>query len=301
MAQIELYNFYYFSYLIIALGLTILSVQLLKNKSEKFRYWTIFGLIMTNLSIHFLKILIFPYTDAYFVPHRIVKISLENICAVSVVTFPFLYFAKNKVLKEYMVLVGLVSGMLALLYPVDVFSSTFNAVDITGIYTKTAFSLETIRFYSTHFLLFLAPFLLLHFKMVTLTMKRAKWMPFMLLLVMFIIYGNEWILSQFNLVPNGMEMYNPDGRNPSLIFGVKNLDSLEGIGNFIKVLVPNFLTVSPGTGETFFWPVLWLFFPVVIYCYILATFVNFIYDKQATLKYFTDKIEAIRKEAESVN
>lgn len=288
MATIELFNFYYFLYLAFAVILTFTAIKYLNHKTDKFRYWFIFGLIMINFSIHFLKLFIFPYNDTYFVPHPIVKVSFENICAVSVLTFPILYFVKNKVVRQYMVLIGLLSGILALTIPVDVFSTTFNAVDITGIYTKTAFQIETIRFYTTHFLLFLAPFLLLYFKMETLTMKRAKWMPWMLLLVLFVLYANEWVLSLFGLVPDGMDMYNPDGRNPSLIFGVKNLDSLTGIGNFVKVLVPRFLTVNPGTGETFFWPVLWLFFPVMIYGYLLATITNFIYDKEGTIQYYKE-------------
>ncbi len=285
MARVEMFNFYYFLYLTIALVITLLSVRFLKHKSDKFRFWFIFGLIMTNFAIHFLKIFIFPYTDPYFVPNRVVKISLENICAVSVVTFPFLYFTKNKILKEYMVLVGLLSGLLTLLYPVDTFSTTFNAVSIEGIYTKTAFSIETIRFYMTHFILFLSTFLMLHYKLHELSIKRAKWMPFMLLGVMFIIYGNELVLSLFGLAPQGAAMYAPDGRNPSLIFGVKNLESLVGIGNFIKFLVPRFLTVNPFTGETFFWPVVWMLIPVLVYGNILAITVDFIYDKENTIEF----------------
>ncbi len=298
MASVEMFNFYYFLYLAIALCITVLSVRLLKNKSDKFRFWFIFGLIFMNFSIHFLKIFIFPYTDPYFVPSRIVKVSLENICAVSVVIFPFLYFVKNKVLKEYMVLVGLLSGLLTLLYPVDTFSETFNAVPIEGIYTKTAFSIETIRFYITHFTLFLSTFLMLHYKIHELSIKRAKWMPFILLGVLFIIYGNELLLSAFGLVPQGSQMYAPDGRNPSLIFGVKNLDSMVGIGNFIKFLVPRFLTVNPFTGEPFFWPVVWMLIPVIVYGNILAITVNFIYDKENTIDFVKGVLHIKKQTAE---
>ncbi len=297
MAVVEMFNMYYFLYLLIALSLTLISVRLLKYKSNKFRFWFIFGLIMANFAIHFLKVLIYPYTDPYFVENRWVKVSFENICAVSVLTFPILYFVKNKIFKDYMVLVGLVSGMLTLFYPVDTFSSTFNAVSIEGVYVKTAFSLETIRFYTTHFLLFLIPFLMLHYKMHEISIKRAGYMPFILMGTLSLIFVNEWVLSLFGLVPQGMDMFNPDGRNPSLIFGVKNLDTLVGIGNFIKVLVPRFLTVNPFTGESFFWPVLWMFIPVLVYVNLMAIFVNFIYDKETTIDYLLIKLR-VKKNTE---
>jgi len=299
MATIEIFNFYYFLYIFIALILTLLSVRLLKYKSDKFRFWFIFGLIMANFAIHFLKILIYPYTDTYFVEHKIVKISLENICAVSVVTFPLLYFSKSKILKDYMVLVGLVSGMLTLFYPVDTFSTTFNAVSVEGVYVKTAFQLETIRFYLTHFLLFLTPFLILHYKIHQLSVKRAGYMPFVFMGTLLIIYINELILSGFGLVPQGISMYNPDGRNPSLIFGVKNLDTLVGIGKYIKVLVPDFLTVNPVTGETFYWPVLWMFFPVLVNTSLMAIFINYIYDKETTKDFVLEKLHFKKVKDES--
>jgi len=302
MAVIKMFNVYYFMYLIIAVIFTVSAIKFLKTKNDPFKRKFIYGLILFNFAIHFLKILIFPYNDPYFVEHRIVKVSFENICAVSVLIYPFLYLSKNKILREYMILVALLSGILALTIPVDVFSNTFNAVDITGIYVKTAFQIETIRFYTTHYILFLSAFLLLYFRLDTITMKNAKWMPWMLLGVLFILYLNEWVLSLFDFVPSGIDMYDPDGRNPSLIFGVKNLDALSGIGQAVKIFVPKMFTINPFTGDTFFWPVMWLFFPVMIYGYILATISNYIFDKEATIDYFKQKLPRTKNQQhETIN
>ncbi len=297
MATIEMFNIYYFIYIFIAVVLTVLSVRLLRNKSDKYRFWFVYGLILLNFAIHFLKILIFPYTDPYFVENRIVKVSFENICAVSVLVFPFLYFVKAKTLKDYMVSIAFVSGLLAVIYPLDAIAQTFNAVDITGIYTKTAFSLETIRFYTTHFLLFLAPFLMLYYKMHEISIKRAIWLPFYLIMWLFIIYLNEYVLSLFGLVPGGLEMYDPNGRNPSLIFGVKDIDNIKGVGLLLKVVVPRFLTVNPFTGTQFFWPVIWMVIPVIIYGYLLAVGVNLVFDHDNTIEYIKTKLRMkIKKE-----
>ncbi len=286
MPVIEIGNVYYLMYIAITITLTSLAVVLLRNRSDRFRYWFVFSIIMTNFAIHFLKLLIFPYTDPYYVEHIWVKASLENICAVSVVLFPFLFFAKNKVLKDFMIMLGIASGILAITFPADAIGETFNAVPI--LYTKGAFDLETIRFYTTHFLLFLAPFLMMRFKMHELSIKRIIYAPILLIGLLFIIYFNELILSLIGWVPGGYDMMNPIGRNPSLIFGIKDLQSLTGVGILLRVLVPNFLTIHPVTGETFYWPVAWMIGPVFVYGTLIAFLFALVYDKQNTFAYVAD-------------
>lgn len=283
MAVIDIGNAFYFLYIFIAIALTMITIAFLNNRSNRFRFWFIFGLLITNLAIHFLKLLIFPYNDTYYVEHIWMKASLENICAVSVVLFPILYFVKNKVIKDYMIMAGIASGILAILYPADAIGSTFNAVPI--LYTKGAFDIETIRFYTTHFLIFLAPFLMMHYKMHQLSIKRIIYAPMMLVAVMFILYFNEIALSFLGWVPSGEAMMDPLGRNPSLIFGIKDIQSLTGVGNLLKVLVPEFLTVHPVTGEPFYWPVVWMIGPIFVYGLLIAFIFSLIYDKQQTLAF----------------
>ncbi len=281
MPVIEIGNVYYLMYIGIIIALTALAVVLLRHRSKRFRYWFVFAIIMTNLAIHFLKLLIFPYNDPYYVEHIWMKASLENICAASVVLFPFLFFTKNKVLKDFMIMLGMASGILAIAFPADAIGETFNAVPI--LYTKGAFDLETIRFYSTHFLLFLAPFLMMRFKMHQLSIKRMIYAPMLLVGLLFILYFNEILLSQLGWVPSGKEMMNPSGRNPSLIFGVKDSQSLTGVGLLLKVLVPHFLTVHPLTGETFYWPVVWMIGPIMVYGSLISFMFSLVYDQQNTL------------------
>lgn len=281
MPIIEIGNVFYLMYIVIAIGSTVLAVLFLRNRSNRFRFWFIFTILIANLAIHFLKLLIFPYNDTYYVEHIWIKASLENICAVSVVLFPALYFVRNKVIKDFMIMLGIASGILAIAFPADAIGETFNAIPI--LYTKGAFDIETIRFYTTHFLLFLAPFLMMHFKMHKLSVKRIIYAPMLLVGLLFIIYFNELFMSLLGWVPSGKDMMDAAGRNPSLIFGVKDLQSLTGVGTLLKVLVPEFLTVHPLTGESFYWPVVWMIGPVLLYGFMITFIFSLIYDKQHTL------------------
>ena len=82
-------------------------------------------------------------------------------------------------------MVGVASGIITFLYPIDAMSEMFNA---TVIGVKPAFHIEVIRFYTSHFLIFLAPFLILHYRIHELSVKRAYKAPFMLLSILIIVF-----------------------------------------------------------------------------------------------------------------
>jgi hypothetical protein len=273
MLRVELGNFFYFLYIALGVILTLVFIRILKNKSYSYRYWFIFGLIVLNFAIHILKIFIYPYTTVEYI---ITKISLENICAVSAVLFPFLYFSKNKTLRDYMVMAGIASGIITFFFPVDAMSPSFN-----GGYLgyKGAFQLETIRFYVSHYLIFLAPFLLMHFKMHTISIHRIYNMPLILMTVLIIIFINEILITLAGWVPVE-DFFDPNKRNPSFIFGVKG--ELSGLGLVLGFFVPAFLRVNPFSSMGFF-PVLWLIVPVVIYGFLVAMIMMLIYDREETL------------------
>lgn len=275
---VKMFNLYYFIYIAIAIILTIVAIKFLDKKSEKYRYWFIYGLIVFNLFIHFAKTLIYPYTLVAF-PAIFTKVSFENICAVSALLFPLLFFAKSKTLKDYMVMVGVASGIITFIYPIDAMSEMFNA---TVIGVKPAFHIEVIRFYLSHFLIFLAPFLMLHYRIHELSVRRAYKAPFMLLSILIIIFINELVVTLLGWVPKD-QFYDPAYRNPSFIFGVRG--DLSGLGIILGALVPGFFRVNPFfAGEAYF-PVLWLLFPALIYGSIIASIFMLIYDTDETLRF----------------
>ena len=278
---VSMFNLPYFIYWMIGILLTLGFIKYLNKKSESFRYKFIYGLIVFNLFVHFAKIFIYPYNLISF-PEIITKVSFENICAVSALLFPILYFAKNKVLRDYMVMVGIASGIITFFYPIDAMSDMFNAAYI-GF--KPAFSLEVIRFYTSHFLIFLAPFLMLHYKIHELSFKRFYFAPFMLLTILIIIFINEVLVTLVGWVPSE-QLFDPEFRNPSFIFGVNSRTDLSGIGVVLGALVPNFLRVNPFFDGFAYFPVLWLLLPTLIYGSMIALAFMLIYDTDETLKFF---------------
>lgn len=272
-------NLYYFVYIIAAVILTIGLVSFLNHRTQTFRHWFIFGLILFAFVVHFLKIFIPPYTTN--VEFIYTKISFENICAVSTLTFPFLYFTKNKTLKDYMIMVGIASGILTFMFPVDAISEYFDG-RIVG--QKEAFSLEVIRFYMAHYLLFLSPFLMMTYKMHTLSIKRAWRAPLVLIGVLVLIYINELVLTAIGWVPR-TELYDPQFRNPSFIFGIRG--DLSGLGQIILVFVPFFMySYNSVTMSYDFWPVVWLVFPAIFYGGAMVLIQMFIFDKDNTILFF---------------
>ncbi len=281
MPIVQLGNRYYFIYIAIFLVIIFLSLLFLKNKSDTYRKWFVFGLVMVNFAIHFLKLLIYPYTT---VDYPLTKITFENICAVSVLTFPVLFFVKSNALRDYMIMAGMASGLVAVIFPVDVMVETFNGAYIGP---KHAFSIESIRFYITHFLIFLAPFLMMRYRMHRLSIKRMLYAPLLLFSVLILIFINEWVLTLIGWVPKE-HFFSPNHRNPSFIFGSRS--DLEGLGLLIGALVPAFMMIHPVTMDPFFWPVFWLFFPVMVYGTFIAFVFMLIYDRKETHRFFTKLI-----------
>ena len=174
-------------------------------------------------------------------------------------------------------MVGVASGIITFLYPIDAMSEMFNA---TVIGVKPAFHIEVIRFYTSHFLIFLAPFLILHYRIHELSVKRAYKAPFMLLSILIIVFINEVIVTFLGWVPKE-QLFDPAYRNPSFVFGIRG--DLSGLGMILGVLVPTFFRVNPFfAGEAFF-PVLWLLFPALIYGSLIALVFMLIYDHEETL------------------
>lgn len=291
MAKVEIGNFYYFMYIAIGVVLTLITVRFLNKKSSRFQYWFIFFLIMLGFTIHFLKIFIPPY---HLVDPIWTKVTFENICATSALMFPMLFFVKNKTIKDYMVMVGVASGIITFIFPVDVTSAYFNGEVLSSAQIalyKGAFSIETIRFYLSHFLIFLPPFLMLHYKFHELSFKRAYRAPFMLFTIFIIIFINELVVTSLGWVPKD-QLYDPQRRNPSFIFGVRG--DLTGLGALIGLFVPFFLrTTQAGPG---FFPVLWLLGPTLIYGGMISLAFMIIYDREETFKFFQKVLKLSPKE-----
>ena len=112
---IEMFNGWYFFWLILAAGAIVGLYFLLKNKSDTTQKAVLWGLLAFGLLLHFLKVYIPPYStdearmlrDSWFV----------NICGANIGLFPFMFWSKSKKVKDYMFYIGVISGLIALFYP----------------------------------------------------------------------------------------------------------------------------------------------------------------------------------------
>lgn len=259
--QIKLLNGCYFLYMGLAVLLLMGLYFLLKNKTHAYSILKIIAWI--NLGIHFGKILIEPYWSG--LPYTLRKVTPENICAVSTIVLPFVLMLKDGKIKNYFFFISFIGGFGALLYPMEALG-------------KDAFSLDTIRFYICHMVLFLVPVLasLLGYFQFPYNWKYILSMPIGFLMVECIILGNEYFLRIIGFVnPDWSIFYNRVDRNSSFIFGpLPALDSCYRI--LMDFMVPRFLKTDYfgiTSDGVFYFPVLWMIIPVFVYFPLLYTFV----------------------------
>lgn len=246
--QLEMFNEIYFFYIACFLLFLGLSMWLLKGKSDVFKTRYIASLLFFALLVHFCKLLFPPYIDDEM---AIRKITPENICALSTLIFPFIFLSKNKVLKDYMFYIGVLSGTLAVIFPAEAFG-------------KSPFIFDTIRFYVAHIIITCAPFLMVSTGLHKLDYHRIYKVPIMFIIVLAIIMVNEIILIEIGIVQmRSGDLLDPEAyRNFSMIFGVReDFMALEG---FLTFFTPRFMTEIPYgafAGEPKYWPILWIIGP----------------------------------------
>lgn len=248
--MIKLGNFWYLFFIFVASGLTVGLYFLFRNKSMKAKKILIASLLIFNLALHFLKLLFPPYVgniskaaeNAWFI----------NICAVSVLTFPFLFFSKSSTGKDWMFYIGVISGFLALVYPTEALNKSISTFNVW-------------RFYCTHIIVIVAPLLMVLLKVHHLNYHNIWKMPFCMMAVMLFIICNQVLQSELGIIGMRGDDILEAGcgyRNTSLIWG-----PTDSVSVLFTWLTPNFMKVipqGPYAGETKYWP----FFYLVPGCFV---------------------------------
>ena len=257
--MIEYFNGYYFLYLFVAVGLVISLYILLRNKSKRTASIVLLSILLASFALHFLKLAFGYYQER--MPWAIRTITPENICAVSVLVFPWFFLSKKAVLKDYMFYLGVISGIGATVIPIDVIG-------------LDAFEFETIRYYFSHIIIWIVPILMVLLKVHTLDYKRILKVPFIAYLVLCLILINEVLLTSVGLL-EPWYLFSDEIRNAALIFGPN--PEIAFIGNLFLPLTPEFFTVIPigaNAGRALYWPIIWLMIPGFVYlvavCILLA-------------------------------
>lgn len=264
---IEMFNGWYFFWLLLGAGAVIGLYFLLKRSSRFTQNAVLFSLLVIAFLMFFLKAYFPPYSvdearklrDSWFV----------NICAANIGLFPFLFFTKNKYIKDYMYYIGVLSGLVALLYPQDPLSKSDQIRDFWDI----------ILFYYHHWVLLAVPLLMVLFRHHTLSYKRILSAPIGLLLLMLFIMLNQIFQSELGFIPlRGDDILNINYKNTSYIWGPGTNDA---IGTFLSWFCPDFFKVIPigeYAGQSKYWPWFWLIFPAFILVTPLAFGLCLIFD-----------------------
>ena len=224
------------------------------------------SILFFNLALHFLKLTFPPYsTDCAFAAREVWFI---NVCATSVLFFPFIFISKSKVAKDYMVFLGIISGFLAMLYPTEAIN-------------KSLLTLDLWRFYVCHIILIAVPLLTVLLGLHKLDVKRIWKTPLCVMAMLLFIICNQVLQSELGIINlRNDDMFNVNFTNPSLIWG-----PTDDVAVIFSWLTPSFMKTIPfGTyaGQEKFWPFFWMVPGVIVYFILVPLILCFILDFKNT-------------------
>ena len=267
--EIQMFNGWYFFWIILQVAATVGLFYLLRKMKARNQETVLFGLLVLGLLLHFLKVFIPPYSVD---EARMLRDSwLVNICGANIGLFPFLYFCKNKYIKDYMFYIGLLTGLIVLVYPQEPIAKTNQMGEFWDI----------VRFYYHHWMIMTVPLLMVLLGHHKLSYKRILAAPIGLLLLMLFIMLNQVFQSELGFIPlPGDDLLTIHYKNTSYIWGPGTDDA---IGNFLANFCPGcFKTVPVGelAGQVKYWPWFWLICPVFILVTPLSFGISMIFDRR---------------------
>lgn len=170
---------YFIAVFALFLGLIIL-LLVSKKLGPKFAYRFVFWMYWANFALHFLK----QFMPGYFMGGGLYlsRSSMENFCALFVVTAPFMLLSKKKLLYDYLFYMGIISSIGAYLAPTS--PATTNLLSVEGAF-------EVTRYYLCHAPLLYGGILLVVHGYHKLDYKRFWAVPFLI----FVAQGICWVNS----------------------------------------------------------------------------------------------------------
>ncbi len=266
--KIELFNFWYFFWIVLGVALIVGLYFILKNRSQKTQKWILWSFLALGLLLHFLKAFIPPYSLNENILQR--EIWFINICAANIALFPILFWSKNKYVQDYVFYIGALSGAIALLYPIEPIQKVDQYAEI----------LDIIRFYYHHWMLMAVPVLSLLFGHHKLSYKRVFSAPIGLLLLMLFIMLNQILQSELGFIDlRNDNFFGINYKNTSYIWAPGN----DGIGALLSALCPDFfksVPVGEYAGQTKYWPWFWMICPIFILITPVAFALSMIHDSK---------------------
>ncbi len=196
---IEMFNFWYFFWIFVQIGALVGLYFALRKAPPIVQNIVLFSLLAIGLLLHFLKFFIPPYADyssgALVITDRGWRDSwFVNICGANIALFPFFFLSKNKYMKDYMFYIGVLTGLIVLLYPQEPIAKGDASKQMAEIW-------DILRFYYHHWMIMAVPLLMVLLKRHKLSWKRIWCAPVGLLLVMLFIMLNQIFQSELGFIP----------------------------------------------------------------------------------------------------
>lgn len=264
----------YLSILILVIFIIAMHFVFVK-RSHKTKHIVIIVMLFIAFALHFLKPLYNSpslYDGTYTLKKYFVyQISLESICAVSVVLFPFLYLFGCRFWKNGYIILGIFSGGILFLFPTEArfFHLEYERDGIYGI-------LNMLRFYIQHAIIITAPILTLSYGMYQMKWKEV-WQPgIYLLIVLAIICLNQVILNR--IYPEEYLLIDPNTKE-----ALKNQFQWEMPAEFgfMKFLMPEVIFKPNGH-----WiPIFYAIIPVMLLMSFIAAMITY-FQKLPNYQYF---------------
>ncbi|MGI6378000.1 MAG: hypothetical protein ACOX0I_02935 [Bacilli bacterium] len=262
----------------------LLTWYLFKGKEAKVQKRFLLILAFINFALHFLKILIPPYSSLIFVdadntfPYSLASLGASNFCALNTLLLPFALLSKKQGFRDSVLILAFVGGLMAVVYPVDHFDQTLFVIDI-------------FRYYICHLSLMLVPILSLIFGTFSLSYKSWWKVPGFVLLEMCVIFFNAAFLSEIGLLPLRSYIEVSDYGNEAFVYGPYFHRHGE-ILPYLDIFVPEFLKRVPkgflyydnlrgfydNADKLHYWPIIWAIGPIVIYGFPLSFLLFFALD-----------------------
>lgn len=284
---ISMFNFWYFFWLIVGAGATVGLYFLLRNRSVKFQKTALFLFLAFGLLLHFLKVYIPPYSvdegrmlrDSWF----------SNICAANIGLFPFLFWSKKDNVKDYMFYIGVISGLIAFVYPQEPMAKTNQAGE----------QLDILRFYYHHWQLLAIPLLMVLLGHHKLSYKRVWVAPCGLLVLLLFVMVNQVLQSETGFVPlrSDQDFFGIGYKNSSYIWGPGENDV---IGSIFATFTPELFRIVPVgqyAGQVKYWPWFWLIVPVFVMVTPLAFLLCMVFDRKNCLRDVKDFMHKMKDRA----
>ena len=270
---IQVGNFGYFLFLFLLGTLFFLARSLSRHYGMEWTHRFLLALFWGNFALHFLKLLS-PFSMKSF-PFFFTRSSLENFCAILIVTSPFIYLYGNAYWKDYLYYIGIVSGVMVYLAPTAAIGADLS---------NPANFLEVMRFYLCHAPLVIGGYLTVDSGFHKLDYHRLWAVPFCFVAVNLVVL--------FNAVFLGLVLHYPGWpstwaelsdrslfTNQSYTFGpFPSLDPL--FEDWLYPILPPFLCTYYVEGEIHFTPSIWQLIPVGFATLVLGPILSFPYESR---------------------